>query len=187
MNERNETEKARLTLKGKNATAAICFGVFIGMVGMAYAAVPLYDMFCRVTGYGGTTQVAEAAPDEVLERLMTVRFDANVANKMPWDFRPQQNTMTVRVGETAIAYYEATNTSDRPVMGTASFNVSPDKAGSYFSKIECFCFTEQVLAPGKTIQMPVTFFVDPDLVQDEYLDTVETITLSYTFFEVAEG
>ena len=174
-------------LSGKNATATICFAVFIGMVGMAYAAVPLYNIFCRVTGYGGTTQVAEAAPDEILERTMEIRFDANVERDMPWNFKPVQNTMSVRVGETAIAFYEATNNADHPVMGTASFNVSPDKAGGYFSKIECFCFTEQVLAPGESIKMPVTFFVDPDLAEDEFLDNVKTITLSYTFFEVAES
>ena len=187
MSEHNEHENAKRVLNGKNATAAICVVVFVGMVGLSYAAVPLYNIFCRVTGYGGTTQVAEMAPDQVLDRVMEVRFDANVARNMPWTFQPVQTTMNVRVGESAIAYYKATNMADHPVTGTASFNVSPDKAGSYFSKIECFCFTEQVLAPGESIKMPVTFFVDPDLAEDENLDKVQTITLSYTFFEVAEG
>jgi cytochrome c oxidase assembly protein subunit 11 len=174
-------------LRGKNATALLCAGIFVSMVGMSYAAVPLYNIFCRVTGYAGTTQIAYAAPTEILDRAMQIRFDANVARQMPWDFEPVVPTMMVRVGETAIAYYRATNNSDRAVRGTASFNVSPDKAGSYFSKIECFCFTEQVLAPGESVDMPVTFFVDPDLVEDKNLDDVATITLSYTFFEVAEG
>lgn len=181
------TEKNRFVLRGKNATAAICFAVFVGMVGMAYAAVPLYKIFCSVTGYGGTTRVAEAAPDVVLDRIMEVRFDANVAGHMAWTFKPVKTTMKVKVGESAIAYYEATNNSDHPITGTASFNVSPDKAGVYFNKIECFCFTEQTLAPGETVEMPVTFFVDPDLVEDYHLDNVQTITLSYTFFETAES
>lgn len=187
MPESNEHREAKWALKGKNATAAICFVVFVGMVGMSYAAVPLYNIFCRVTGYGGTTQVADVAPDQVLDRVMEVRFDANVARDMPWTFQPVETTMQVRVGESAIAYYRATNNADHPVTGTASFNVSPDKAGVYFSKIECFCFTEQVLAAGESIKMPVTFFVDPELAEDENLDKVQTITLSYTFFEVAEG
>ena len=173
-------------LRGKNATGLMCAGLFFGMIGMSYAAVPLYNIFCSVTGYGGTTQVAYAAPSQILDRQVTVRFDANVANRMPWDFKPVDTTMDVRVGETAIAFYRATNHSDRAVTGTASFNVSPPKAGSYFSKIECFCFTEQILGPGESIEMPVTFFVDPDMAEDKNLDNVETITLSYTFFEVED-
>lgn len=173
-------------LRGKNATGFICAGIFVGMIGLSYAAVPLYNIFCRVTGYAGTTQVADAAPTQILDRTMTIRFDANVANQMPWTFKPVENTMGVKVGETSIAFYRATNRSDRAVTGTASFNVSPSKAGGYFSKIECFCFTEQTLGPGETVDMPVTFFVDPDIAEDKNLDNVETITLSYTFFEVEE-
>lgn len=173
-------------LRGKNATGFICAGIFVGMIGLSYAAVPLYNIFCRVTGYAGTTQIAYAAPTQILDRTMTIRFDANVAHQMPWDFKPVENTMGVKVGEPSIAFYRATNHSDRTVTGTASFNVSPSKAGSYFSKIECFCFTEQSLGPGETIDMPVTFFVDPDIAGDKNLDNVETITLSYTFFEVEE-
>ncbi len=161
-------------------------GNFAAMIGLSYASVPLYNIFCRVTGYGGTTQVAWAAPIEVLERRITVRFDANVADQMPWDFRPVENTMQVKVGEVALASFRATNRSDKEITGTASFNVSPSKAGSYFNKIECFCFTEQVLGPGETVDMPVTFFVDPEIAGDRNLDKVETITLSYTFFEVEE-
>lgn len=173
-------------LRGKNATGLMCAGLFVGMIGLSYAAVPLYNIFCKVTGYAGTTQVAYAAPTQILDRRVTVRFDANVANKMPWEFKPVDNTLDVRVGETAIAFYRATNHSDKAVTGTASFNVSPSKAGSYFSKIECFCFTEQTLGAGESVEMPVTFFVDPDMVEDANLDNVETITLSYTFFEVEE-
>lgn len=174
-------------LRGKNATGLMCAGLFVGMIGLSYAAVPLYNIFCKVTGYGGTTQVAYAAPTQTLDRHVTVRFDANVANKMPWDFKPVETTMGVQVGETAIAFYRATNRSDKPITGTASFNVSPSKAGGYFSKIECFCFTEQTLAAGESIEMPVTFFVDPDIVGDKNLDNVETITLSYTFFEMEDS
>lgn len=173
-------------LRGKNATGMICAGIFVGMIALSYASVPLYNIFCRVTGYGGTTQVAWAAPTEVLERRMTVRFDANVAHQMPWDFKPVENTVQVNVGETVLAWYRATNHSDKEVKGTASFNVSPSKAGGYFSKIECFCFTEQILGPGETVDMPVTFFIDPDIAGDKNLDNVETITLSYTFFEVED-
>lgn len=180
--QRSGTER----LRGRNATGLMCAGVFVAMIGLSYASVPLYNIFCRVTGYGGTTQVAWAAPTEVLERRIMVRFDANVANRMPWDFRPVENTMQVNVGETALAYFRATNRSDREVKGTASFNVSPSKAGSYFSKIECFCFTEQILGPGETVDMPVTFFIDPDIAGDPNLDNVGTITLSYTFFEVED-
>lgn len=168
-------------------TALLCVGVFVGMVAMAYAAVPLYNIFCRVTGFGGTTQVAEVAPATVLDRTMQIRFDGNVSHKMPWKFKPEQNTMMVKVGETGLAFYQATNTSERTIKGTASFNVSPPKAGAYFNKIECFCFTEQVLAPGETVQMPVTFFVDPSLADDPELNNVESITLSYTFYEVAQS
>lgn len=173
-------------LRGNTATGLICVGIFTGMIGLSYASVPLYNIFCRVTGYGGTTQVAETAPTQVLARTMTIRFDANVAHQMPWDFKPIENTMAVRVGEPSIAYYRATNHSDHAVTGTASFNVSPSRAGGYFSKIECFCFTEQTLGAGESIDMPVTFFVDPDIADDKNLDNVETITLSYTFFEMDE-
>lgn len=182
--ERNISLATRL--RGRNATGLICAGIFVAMVGLSYASVPLYNIFCRVTGYGGTTQVAWAAPAEVLERRVTIRFDANVAHQMPWDFKPVKNTLEVNVGETALAWYRATNRSDKAVKGTASFNVAPPKAGSYFSKIECFCFTEQVLGAGETVDMPVTFFVDPEIAGDKNLDKVEIITLSYTFFEVDE-
>ncbi len=167
-------------------TALVAAGVVFGMVGAAYAAVPLYQMFCQVTGFGGTTQVAAEAPAAVGERLITVRFNADTARAMPWKFRPQQRAITLKVGEQALALYEASNPTDRRIVGTSTFNVTPAKAGAYFNKIECFCFTEQALTPGQSVDMPVSFFVDPAISDDPNLDDVKTITLSYTFFEVAD-
>lgn len=156
-----------------------------GMVGASYAAVPLYKIFCQVTGFGGTTQVAAEESPIVLDRKMTVRFDATT-NGLPWAFQPVQRKVELKVGESVVAYYRATNTSDRAVVGTATFNVTPLKVGQYFNKIECFCFTEQRLEPGQSVDMPVTFFVDPEIAQDRNLEEVKTITLSYTFFPVEE-
>lgn len=158
-------------------------GVIVLMGAGAWAAVPFYSWFCRTTGYGGTTNTAEAASDVVLDQTIEVRFDANVEKGMPWKFRPMQNTMTLRIGETGLAFFEAENTSDRVVAGTAAYNVAPDTAGYYFDKIQCFCFTEQVLKPGERVLMPVTFFVDPALVQDRDAGHIRNITLSYTFHE----
>ncbi|MEN0652848.1 MULTISPECIES: cytochrome c oxidase assembly protein [Hyphobacterium] len=162
---------------------AICATVAVSMVGAAYAAVPLYDLFCRVTGYGGTTQVGVAAADRVLDREVTVRFDASRNAGLPWEFQPIDRAITVNVGESALAYYRATNTSDRPITGVATYNVTPFKAAPYFVKLECFCFTEQTLQPGESIDMPVLFFVDPEIENDRRADDITTITLSYTFFE----
>jgi cytochrome c oxidase assembly protein subunit 11 len=157
------------------------------MAGLTAASVPLYRMVCKVTGWGGTTQTAVAAPGAAEgARVVRVRFDTSVAKDMPWRFEPEQREMTVKLGENAIAVFRATNTGREPVTGTATFNVTPDKAGRYFSKIQCFCFTEQVLAPGQTAEMPVSFFVDPALAQDPHADEVSTITLSYTFFRTKE-
>ncbi len=168
-------------LTGKNRTAAKLSGVALVMVSLSFAAVPFYDWFCRVTGYGGTTAVASAAPDTILERTVDVRFDASIERGMPWEFRPMQREMTVRIGETGLAFYEAHNPTDRVVAGTASYNVTPDTAGGYFTKIACFCFEMQVLQPGETVQMPVTFYVDPAIVDDPEGKFVHEITLSYTF------
>ncbi|MCG8505781.1 MAG: cytochrome c oxidase assembly protein [Sphingomonadales bacterium] len=154
-----------------------------GMVGMSYAAVPLYDLFCRVTGYGGTTNVAEAVSDEVLERRIKVRFVANTHRDLAWEFAPAQTALTIKVGEQGLAFYRASNYSDRRITGTATFNVSPHKAGYYFTKVECFCFVEQTLEPGESVDMPVMFFVDPEIDEDRNLDEVTEIALSYTFFE----
>ncbi|MBM3517189.1 MAG: cytochrome c oxidase assembly protein [Alphaproteobacteria bacterium] len=165
-------------------TGVILAAVALSMVGAAFAAVPLYRLFCQVTGYGGTPQRAEAAPTEVLDRRVTVRFNADVAADLPWGFRAAQGPIALRVGEEALAYYEATNESDETIIGQATFNVTPDKVGLYFNKIECFCFTEQTLKPGETARMAVSFFVDPAIAADVNLDDVGTITLSYTFFRV---
>jgi cytochrome c oxidase assembly protein subunit 11 len=154
---------------------------------MAYAAVPLYQLFCQVTGYGGTTQRAEAASDTVLDRTITVRFDSNVAGSLPWSFRPERRTMTLRIGETGQLAYHARNLGADPTVGTSTFNVSPPAAGIYFNKIECFCFTEQPLAPGEDVEMPVVFFVDPAIVEDKNARGIGEITLSYTFYPVADG
>lgn len=159
-------------------------GLVVTMGALAWAAVPFYDWFCRVTGYGGTTQVAATGSDQVLDRTIRVRFDANVDNTMKelgWTFRPMQTSMELRIGENGLAYYEAINTSDVPITGTASYNVAPEVAGYYFSKVECFCFTEQTLQPGERIEMPVSFFVDPELAGDGDAAWVRDITLSYTF------
>ena len=171
----------------KVATALILGGVACGMIGLAFAAVPLYRIFCQVTGFGGTTQVAEAAPVEIGERVITIRFNADTARDLPWYFKPGQREMTVRVGEMAMAVYNAENQSDRVLVGSSTFNVTPVKAGIYFNKIECFCFEEQTLAPGERAEFPVSFFVDPEIVEDRRLDDVTTITLSYTFFARGEG
>lgn len=162
-------------------TAIVLFSVAFGMLGMAYAAVPLYRLFCQVTGYAGTPLVAAKGSDTVLERTIDVRLDANVAPGLPWTFRPKQSLVTVRLGETAVVHYEATNTGTTATRGTAIYNVAPDSAGAYFNKIECFCFTEQTLEPGQTVDMPVTFFVDPALVDDRDTNRLPVITLSYTF------
>ena len=157
--------------------------VGLGMAAMAWAAVPLYNLFCRVTGFAGTTQVATSGSDVVLERTVTVRFDASTVRDMAWEFKPVTKPVEMHIGETAIAFFEAYNPTDRVIAGTASYNVSPFSVGGYFTKIDCFCFTEQVLQPGQRVMMPVTFYVDPAMVDDAETAGVTTITLSYTFFE----
>ena len=158
--------------------------VVFAMVGLAYASVPLYKLFCQVTGFGGTTQVAEAAPQQVALDSMPVdvRFDANVNPALPWQFGPVTKPVTLRPGEEITVYYRATNLADVPTSGTATFNVTPQKAGPYFMKIECFCFTEQTLQPGESVDMPVSFFLDPDIRLDENTKDVDEVVLSYTFF-----
>jgi len=172
----------------RNRIAAYACVAFVGlMLAASYAAVPLYRIFCQVTGFGGTTQVSKAAPTDIpadaKDRLVTVQFDGNVNSQLPWAFEPAQREVTVKVGEQTLAFYRAKNLSDKPITGTATFNVSPPIAGAYFDKIACFCFTEQTLQPGETVEMPVSFFIDPSVVKDAEMDGV-TITLSYTFFEV---
>jgi len=164
----------------------LCIASFGFMAGLTAAAVPLYRMFCQSTGYNGTPVRAEKAPDAVVDRVITIRFDANVTPGMAWTFEPVQRTIDVKVGESTLAFYRAHNTSDKAITGAASFNVAPDVAGSYFSKIQCFCFTEQTLAAGESVEMPVSFFVDPSIMKDRDADSVRDITLSYTFYPVAE-
>jgi cytochrome c oxidase assembly protein subunit 11 len=170
-------------LQGVNRTAAKLAGVALIMVSLSFAAVPFYDWFCRTTGYGGTTGVAETGSDVILDRRIKVRFDASVERGMPWEFTPVEREMTLRIGETGLAFYEAYNPTDRVVAGTASYNVAPDSAGAYFEKIACFCFEMQVLQPGERVQMPVTFYVDPAIVSGRDSRYVKEITLSYTFHE----
>lgn len=180
-------ERTRGTRRNRR-TAVVLASIVAGMVGLSFASVPLYRLFCQVTGYGGTTQVADAAPAAAAERMMEIRFNADTDPALPWRFQPVERSIQVRVGEEHLAFYEAENLSDRPVTGTATFNVTPLKAGQYFSKIACFCFTEQRLEAGQRVDMPVSFFVDPAISEDPNLDDVRTITLSYTFFRHdAEG
>ncbi len=168
-------------------TALIAGGVVLGMVGMAFAAVPLYQLFCQVTGFGGTTQRVEHLSDQILDRVVIVRFDANIANTLGWEFEPGQTRVNVQIGEATEITYLAINNSNHTTVGTAIFNVTPESVGAYFMKVECFCFTDQTLAPGESVVMPVLFYVDPALADDPNLDYVDTITLSYTFFPVIDA
>ncbi|MCF6445037.1 cytochrome c oxidase assembly protein [Nereida sp. MMG025] len=161
-------------------------GVVVFMGGLAWASVPLYDLFCRVTGYGGTTNASAGNTDGVLDQTIKVRFDASLARDMPWDFKPEVRQMELKIGQDGLAFFEAYNPTDRPIAGTASYNVTPYSAGAYFSKVQCFCFEEQILQPGERMQMPVNFYVDPDIVNDREARFVHTITLSYTFHMMDE-
>jgi len=167
--------------EGPTRTASQAVSVVIFMGALAWASVPFYDWFCRVTGFGGVTDVATAGSDTILDQTITIRFESALARDMPWDFKPVQREMEIRIGETALAFYEATNPTDEPIWGAASYNVAPYEAGAFFDKIDCFCFEQQVLQPGETISMPVTFFVDPAIVDDREGQYVHTITLGYTF------
>ena len=164
-------------------TAWMAGGLVLGMVALSYASVPLYRIFCQVTGFGGTTQRSAAAPGATSDRMVTVRFNADTAQGMPWTFQPVQRQVTVRLGEETLAFYRAHNPTSRAITGVATFNVTPDKAGAYFDKVACFCFNEQRLEPGQTVDMPVSFFVDPSIEADRNANDIVEITLSYTFFE----
>ena len=169
----------------RNTSIALsCFAFFGAMIGVAYAAVPLYQIFCQVTGYGGTTQRVEQYADRVLDKTIRVRFDANVSGGLPWEFTPDQREIELKIGETARIGYTARNIASRPTNGRASFNVSPSLAGAYFNKVECFCFTDTTMNPGESLEMPVVFYVDPDIVDVRELKDLTTITLSYTFFPI---
>jgi len=167
---------------------AACGAVVVLMVGASYAAVPFYNWFCRATGFNGTTQVARAAPASApLGRKVAVRFDSNVAGGLPWKFQPEKTEIEVKIGEVVTVYYTVTNQSARTTSGQAAYNVTPLTVGSYFTKINCFCFTEQTMAPGETREMPVVFYVDPSIVDDHENDGLNTITLSYTFYPVRDA
>jgi cytochrome c oxidase assembly protein subunit 11 len=172
-----------MALQGPQKTVLQLVGVVTLMGALAWASVPFYSWFCRVTGFGGTTDVAETASDVILDETIKIRFDANTDPSMPWEFKPVENVMELRIGETGLAFYEAYNPTDRVIAGTASYNVAPFEAGNFFTKIDCFCFTEQVLKPGERVLMPVTFYVDPDITTDRDAKYVHRITLSYTFHE----
>lgn len=183
----HDAETARRNLR----VGVIAFMGAVFMLGLGYAAVPLYQMFCQVTGFGGTTQVAseseaERAAANATGQTISIRFDASTASDMPWAFHPSQATDTVTIGERDIATYVARNHSSKPITGMATFNVTPEQAGKYFNKIQCFCFTEQTLAPGQEVTMPVLYYVDPAMLDDPNMRGVEQITLSYTFHRAAD-
>lgn len=179
----SETEKSGTGQSRLNArVAVICVLVFSGMIGAAYASVPLYKRFCQLTGFGGTVRQAEAAPTTVLERPITIRFDTNVRD-LPWSFKAEQVSQTLKIGSTGLAFFKVTNTSNQTLTGRASYNVMPASAGAYFQKLECFCFTDQTLKPGQTLDFPVVYFVDPKFATDEDTRGTQEITLSYTFFQ----
>ncbi|PVA05773.1 cytochrome c oxidase assembly protein [Thalassorhabdomicrobium marinisediminis] len=167
--------------EGPSRTATQAVSIVVLMGGLAWASVPFYDWFCRVTGFSGVTNVATSGSDRILDQTIKVRFESAVARDMPWEFKPLQREMEVRIGETVLAFYEATNPTDEPIAGAASYNVAPYAAGGFFDKIDCFCFEQQVLQPGETMNMPVTFYIDPDIVDDYEGRYIHTITLGYTF------
>ena len=170
-----------MQIEGKHKTLIQTLGVVFFMGSLAWASVPLYDWFCRVTGFGGTTAVADGGAGSILDETITVKFDASLERDMPWEFRPVEREMEIRIGETGLAFYEAYNPTDRAIAGSASYNVAPYATGGYFSKIDCFCFELQVLQPGERVLMPVTFYVDPEIVDDREAKYANHITLSYTF------
>lgn len=170
-------------LHGRHRAVAIwCAVVVVAMVGLAYASVPLYRLFCQVTGFDGTPRIAARPSDRMLDKTITIRFDANVAPGLPWTFAPEQTTTKVKIGENTLTFYRATNTSDQPVWGMATYNVFPEQVAPFFNKLQCFCFTEQLLQPGESVEMPVSFFVDPQITEDKDAFWVADITLSYTFY-----
>jgi len=158
--------------------------VVVTMGALAWASVPFYDWFCRVTGFGGATGVASSGSDTILDQTITIRFDGSLERDMPWKFKPMVREMELRIGETGLAFYEAYNPTDRPIAGSAAYNVTPYEAGGFFTKIDCFCFEEQILQPGQRVEMPVTFYVDPEIVTDRDAKYTHTITLGYTFYEI---
>ena len=174
-------------IQGPKRTVLQTGGVVVLMASLSWASVPFYDWFCRVTGFGGATNVVYAESDVVLDQTIKIRFDASLAKDMPWEFKPEVREMEIRIGETGLAFYEAHNPLDVPIAGQAAYNVTPYEAGAFFDKIECFCFTEQLLQPGQSMDMPVTFFLDPEMATDLNTSDVDEVVLSYTFFEAIES
>jgi len=170
-------------MDGNARTAWKLVAVVGGMLGLAYAAVPLYEAFCKATGFGGTPLVAQEGERPVIDRTVSVRFDSNVDPNLSWRFEPVQREVKVKLGEEKLVFFRATNVSQRPIVGTATYNVTPERTAGWFNKIQCFCFTEQLLKPGQSVDMPVVFFVDADMAKDRAYDDIRTITLSYTFYE----
>jgi cytochrome c oxidase assembly protein subunit 11 len=179
-----QAHEPKSTLRRDMMVASVCGVVVAAMIGLSYASVPFYNWFCRTTGYGGTTQVSEKAPDQVLGRTIAIRFDSNVAPGLPWKFEPEENEIKVRIGEVTTAQYKVTNMAAREITAQAGYNVSPPQVGGYFNKINCFCFTQQTMKPGETREMTVVFYVDPSIVKDADQDDLNTITLSYTFYRI---
>jgi cytochrome c oxidase assembly protein subunit 11 len=173
-----------MAMDPKSKTVVQLVGVVVLMGGLAWASVPFYSWFCAVTGFGGVTQTAEAGSSTVLDQEITVRFDGTVDSALPWQFKPVVRTMKLKIGEDGLAFYEAYNPTDHPIAGQAAYNVTPYEAGGFFNKVQCFCFTEQVLMPGERVQMPVSFFVDPAIVDDRDAKYIHEITLSYTFYQI---
>lgn len=185
--QQHHLEHAALAARRARSTALICVGVVAGMLGLAFASVPLYRIFCQVTGFAGTPIVGAKSSGEMSDRRMTVRFDANVSPSIPWRIVPEVPTVEVQLGEMKTVFYELTNKSDEPVTGIATYNVQPDQVGGYFVKVDCFCFEEQTLEPGETMIAPVVFYIDADLDDERDLKRLDSITLSYTMFQVKDG
>jgi cytochrome c oxidase assembly protein subunit 11 len=186
MSQNNPSDRPQRRKLGRNGRVAlICGVVFVGMVGAAYAAIPFYRAFCQVTGYGGTVRKAETAPGKVLDESLLIRFDTNIRG-LPWDFTPEQTDQTVKIGATQVAMFKVTNHGDKPITARAVFNVAPEQAGVYFRKLSCFCFSDQTVAAGATVEMPVLYFVDPKYADDFETKNGKTITLSYTFFPATD-
>ena len=183
--QRGPETPAQAMARRNGRVALICGVAFFGMVGAAYAAVPLYKLFCQVTGFDGTVRKAEAAPTTILDRKITVRFDANLRD-LPWTFQTMQASQNLRIGETGLAFFKVSNPTDKPITGRALYNVVPEQAGPYFQKLECFCFTSQTIQPHQTVEFPIVYFVDPKFVDDPETKGKSEITLSYTFFPAVE-
>ena len=183
----NDPSRLDAVARRNRRVAAICAGAFVLMVGAAFAAVPAYRAFCQLTGFDGTVSRADAAPTQVLDQTLLIHFDTNVRGDLPWEFKAEQTSQTVRIGETGAAFFKVTNTSDRPITGRAVYNVVPEQAGPYFRKLECFCFSDQTIQPGQTVEFPMIYFVDPEYAQDFETRGKGEITLSYTYFPSAKS